>query len=89
MVTNSNAEWVADVVTMTCVNTTNDIIVLFEKFGKTLNGKIKNIPLKLLNEWRIEEKGEKYIRNTITEAEEAFLRAYYKDENKNGTSEEN
>jgi len=87
MVTTTNSEWVVDVVTMTCKNTTNNIVILFEKLGKTLRGKINNIPLKLLNEWRIEEKGERYIRNTITEAEEIFLRAYCEGENEDGTSE--
>jgi hypothetical protein len=77
MVTTTNSGWVADVVTMTCKNTTNNIIVLFEKIGKTLNGKIINISLELINEWRVEEKGGKNIRNTIAEAEEVFLETYY------------
>jgi len=88
MVTTTKSEWVADVVTMTCRNTTNNIVVLFERLGKTLKGKIKGIPLKLLNEWRIEEEGEKNIRNTITEAEEMFLIAYYDVENKDEINKE-
>jgi hypothetical protein len=83
MVTTTKSEWVADVVTMTCRNTTNNIVVLFEKLGKILNGKIQDIPLNLINEWRIEEKGGKNIRNTITEAEEIFLRAYSEENNDN------
>jgi len=88
MVTNTNAEWVADVVTMTCKNTTNNIVVLFEKRGKTLTCKIIDIPLELINKWRIEKKGERNIRNTITEAEEIFLRAYYENEKEEGISKE-
>jgi hypothetical protein len=83
MVTTTNSEWVADVVTMTCRNTTYNIVVLFEKLGKTLNGKIKDIPLELLNKWRIEGKGEINIRDTIMKAEEVFLQAYFKNNYEN------
>jgi len=88
MVTTTKSEWVADVVTMTCRNTTNNIVVLFERLGKTLKGKINGIPLKLLNEWRIDEEGEIRIRNTITEAEEMFLMAYYDRENEDLINQE-
>jgi hypothetical protein len=78
MVTTANTEWVADVVTMTCKNTTKNIVVLFEKLGKTLKGEIINIPLELINNWRIENKGELNIRCAVKEAEEIFLKAYKK-----------
>jgi len=66
-----------DMVTMTCKNTTNNIVVLFEKLGKTLTGKIINLPLELINKWTIEKKGEINIRNALLEAEEIFLKEYF------------
>jgi len=79
----TGSEWVADVVTMTCKNTTNKIIVKFEKLDKTLNGKIIDAPLKIINEWVVEKKIEEQIRNTVTEAEKIFLMAYGKEDGKN------
>jgi hypothetical protein len=76
MVTVANTEWVADVVTMTCKNTTNNIVVLFEKTGKNLRGKIINLPLELINCWTVEKKGEINIRKAVQEAEKSFLKAY-------------
>jgi hypothetical protein len=77
MVTAANTEWVADVVTMTCKNTTNNIVVSFEKSGSNLKGKITNLPLELIKSWAIEKRGEMNIRNAILEAEEVFLRVYF------------
>jgi len=88
MVTTTNSEWIVDVVTMTCKNTTNNIVVLFERLGKTLSGKIKDIPLELLNKWRIEKNCEINIRNTIMEAEEIFLKAYFEGENEDEINKE-
>jgi len=79
MVATANTEWVADVVTMTCKNTTNNIVVIFEKLGINLTGKIKNLPLELINKWTVEKNGEVNIRNAVKEAEEIFLKAYKKD----------
>jgi len=83
MVTTANTEWVADVVTMTCKNTTKNIVVLFEKLGKTLKGEIINIPLELINNWRVENKGELNIRCAVKEAEEIFLKAYQENDYEN------
>jgi len=77
MVTAEDSEWVVDVVTMTCRNTTNNVVVLFEKLGGTLTAKIINLPLELINRWTIEKKGEINIRNTLLEAEEKFLKTYF------------
>jgi len=78
MVTTANTEWVADVVTMTCKNTTNGIVISFEKLGKNLTGKIIDLPLELINKWTVEKNVEINIRNTVKEAEEFFLKAYLK-----------
>jgi len=88
MVTTQSSEWVADVVTMTCMNTTYNIVVFFEKLGKALNGKIKDIPLELLNKWRIEGKGEVNIREAIMKAEEVFLQAYFENNCENEINED-
>lgn len=69
-------EWVVDIVTMTCWNKSNDIVVVFEKYGKILIGKIKSIPLELVNKWAKEKQGNKNIKNTIKEAEDSFMKAY-------------
>jgi RNAse (barnase) inhibitor barstar len=86
MVTEVSGEWVADLVTMTCRNTANNIVIVFEKLEKTLIGKIKNIPLELVNKWAKEKQGDKNIINAIKEAEEIFLEAYH-EKDKNGISE--
>jgi hypothetical protein len=76
------------VVTMTCKNTTNNIVVIFEKLGINLAGKIKILPLELINKWTVEKNGEANIRNAVKEAEEVFLRAYKKDNYENEIDEE-
>jgi len=76
METPSNSEWVVDMVTMTCWNKSNNIVVVFEKYGKILIGKIKSIPLELMNKWAKENQGNIKINNTIKEAEESFMKAY-------------
>jgi len=71
-------EWVVDLLSMTCWNKTNNIVVVFEKNEKILIGKIKSIPLELVNKWAKENKGiiNANINNTIKEAEESFMKAY-------------
>ncbi|MDR0473397.1 MAG: hypothetical protein LBH43_06985 [Treponema sp.] len=76
MITAANGEWITDTVNMTCRNTTNNIVVVFEKFESNLVGKIKNIPLELVKKWTAEKRGDRNIRNTVMEAEEIFLKAY-------------
>jgi len=76
METTTTDEWVVDMATMTCWNKSNDIIVVFEKYEKVLVGKIKSIPLELVNKWAKEKQGDINIKNTIKEAEDSFLKAY-------------
>jgi len=61
---------------MTCKNTTNNIVVKYEKLGKNLTGKIIDLPLELINKWTIEKTVEINIRNAVKEAEEIFMKAY-------------
>ena len=44
-------EWIADIEAMTCRNTANKLLVILEKKGKGFAGKIKDMPLTLLEEW--------------------------------------
>jgi len=78
MVSHASDEWVADIESMTCVNTKNNIIVEFEKTENIFEGKIKNIPLELVKKWTSEKQCEKNIKNAVKEAEEIFLREYSK-----------
>jgi hypothetical protein len=77
MITIASREWIADLGAMVCRNIDNKIIVVFEKNGNNLSGKIKDIPMKLFSRWAAEPNGETHIKNTVKEAEEVFLRAYY------------
>jgi hypothetical protein len=74
---NINEKWIADLKKMKCKNTTNHIVVLFEKLGINLTGKIKNLPLELTYKWTVEKNIEINIRNAIKEAEEIFINAYF------------
>jgi hypothetical protein len=77
MVTTASNEWAADLVTMTCKNTTNNIVVVFEKNERILIGKIKSIPLELVKKWTEEKKEDTNINNALIEAEIIFLKEYY------------
>ena len=76
MITITNGEWIADMHTMTCRNIINNIIVVFEKSGETLTGKIRDIPMELFAKWAEEPDGEKHIQKAVMDAEEVFTRAY-------------
>jgi len=75
METISSEEWVVDLATMTCWNKTNNIVVSFEKHQNIVIGKIKSIPLELINKWAKEKKGDN-IKKTIKEAEDSFMKAF-------------
>ena len=82
-------EWIADLVSMTCRNINNKIVVVFEKFGKAINGKIKDIPMDLFAKWAADPHGERNIQKAVMEAEEVFLKAYIEsDIEKNGFKED-
>ena len=76
MITISDGEWIADLRAMTCRNYINNIVVVFEKKGKMPIGKIKDIPIELMEKWAALPHGENNIKNAVMEAEEVFLRAY-------------
>ena len=77
MITTAHKEWVADLGTMTCRNCVTDVIVAFEKRGKTLAGKIKDVPMRLIEQWAEEQNGHLLLQKTVQEAETVFLRSYF------------
>ena len=85
MITVAQGEWIADLEEMTCRNITNRIVVGFEKTGKTLSGKVNDMPMALFEQWAAEPHGERKIQSAVMEAEEVFLTAYFEsDIEKNG-----
>jgi hypothetical protein len=69
--------WIVDLKSFTCLNAENKIVICFEKKGNTLRGKIKDIPLTLLNEWTEDPDVDKRIRKALIEADEVFFNAYF------------
>ena len=89
MITIADGEWIADLGTMTCRNINNNIVIVFEKSGIGVNGKIKDVPMDLFTKWAADPHGERKIQQVVMEAEEVFLRAYFEsDMEKNGIREE-
>ena len=77
MITITSGEWIADLGTMTCRNINNKIVVAFEKKGKTIIGKINDMPIELMEQWAAIPHGENNIKKAVMEAEEIFLKAYF------------
>jgi len=47
-----------------------------KRASRAIRGKLEDIPMELFAEWAKEPDGEKYVINTVMEAEEVFSRAY-------------
>jgi len=77
-------KWIADITKMTCKNTTNNIVVIFEKLGIDIIGKIKKLPLDLISKWTVERNIELNIKITMREAEEIFMNEYFQSKQKTG-----
>ena len=73
----TNSEWIPDVAAMTCRNSTSKIVVGFEKNGKTLKGKIKDMPMELFEKWAALPHGENLVKDAVLEAEEIFSKAFF------------
>lgn len=85
MVTIAHGEWIADLGAMVCRNINNGVVVCFEKSGKTLAGKIKDMPMTIFEQWAMLKNGHKIVQRTVMEAEEVFLKAFIEsDIEKNG-----
>ena len=77
MITITGEEWIADLGTMTCKNISNNIVIVFIKNGGILEGKLKYIPMELLDYWTETPHGERLIQKAVIDAQEVFLRAYF------------
>ena len=69
--------WKVDLENLTCQNIENHMIIAFEKKGMALEGKIRDMPIGLLEKWAREPNGERHIKIAVIEADEAFFRAYF------------
>jgi hypothetical protein len=69
-------DWVINLENMTCQNINTDIVVGFEKKGDAFFGKIKDLPDKIYKQWAKNENGGSLLKDTLTKAEEVFLRGY-------------
>ena len=76
--TATNGKWIPDIDNLTCWNEDNCIEVVFERRGNTFVGKLNDMPDNLMDAWASDPNGSSYIRQAVTEAEEAFLQAYAK-----------
>jgi hypothetical protein len=77
MVTIANGEWIADLGDMTCRNINTKMVVVFEKQGKAFLGKIRDMPIEIMEQWAKLEHGERLVQKAVTDAEDVFLRAYF------------
>jgi len=77
---NGTEKWVVDLLNLTCRNIENQIVVAFEKRGPALEGKIRDMPVELLEMWTREANGENHIKRVVIEADEVFFRAYFDNE---------
>jgi len=75
--TNGTDKWVVDLLNLTCRNIENQIVVAFEKRGPALEGKIRDLPVELLEMWAREANSEHHIKRAVIEADEVFFRAYF------------
>ena len=85
MTMKTTGNWQVDLNNFTCRNTENEIVIVFEKKGAALVGKIQYLPIRISAEWIKDSNGEKYIRNAVIEADEVFFRAYFNREIKSKT----
>jgi hypothetical protein len=69
--------WKVNLTEMACKNTFTKMEVEFVKNRKGFCGKIKYMPMDLLEKYATEPFGDYYIREAIMGAQIAFLRAYY------------
>ena len=77
MVSIVSDEWIVDLGAMACRNINNKIVITFEKKGKALLGKIKDMPIEMIIELAGKPDGHKYMRKAVKEAEKVFCKAYH------------
>jgi predicted alpha/beta hydrolase len=75
MVMIEDGGWIADLEAMTCRNILTSMVVEFEKSGSSYVGKVKDMPIGIMEQWAKLRHGERLMKNAVAEAEEVFLRA--------------
>jgi len=76
----TNIEWCTDLDNMTCRNVKNDVVVMFERKGNELFGKIIDIPNDIFWEWANIRNWKLIVKKTISEAKKVFLMEYVDNE---------
>ena len=77
MTTKTSGNWLVDLNNMTCLNTENRIVIAFVKKGPMLVGKIKKIPIELIEKWIADPDRERKLKKAVIEADEVFFKAYF------------
>jgi hypothetical protein len=72
----TQGSWVAELTTMTCRHTTNNMILQFVKEGKSLKPEIKEMPKELLATVAKNPGNLSHLQDLIDEGKAVFLRAY-------------
>jgi hypothetical protein len=72
--------WKVNLPEMTCKNSFSKVEVEFAQNRKGFGGRIKYMPMELLEKCAERQYGEYYIREAIMDAQIAFLRAYYRED---------
>ena len=76
-------EWIVNFKTKTCWNFSNNVVVAIESSGKTITGKIKDMPVTLKEKLSKEPGGDTHIKNMIFQAEKIFRKLYFEHELEN------
>ena len=74
-------DWIADLFDMTCRNINNGIIISFEKSGDSVDGKIKTVPLAMIQSWLKMPNSHDFLKETVQDAKKVFLLAYNESKN--------
>jgi hypothetical protein len=80
MYTKQCGKWLVDLDNLTCRNTENQLVIEFEKRGQMLMGTIKDIPIRLVQQWTQDPNCEADIRKALVEADEVFFKVYFSQE---------
>ena len=70
-------DWIVDLGDMTCRNINYGFVVHLERKSGTFKGKIKEMPIDVMRYWSRIPHGYKFVKKSITDAENAFIKAYY------------
>ena len=76
MQTISNMDWIINLKDMTCRNIDTDIVIIYERDGDDILGRIKELPNKIYEQWAYREDGAILFKQILKEAREIFLKVY-------------